>query len=78
MENYVKNNLSWKAILAMPPNWLSFCLSAATYNVRPSPSNLLLWHLSEKKDHYTLAHMHLWMVFLIKVTQNKKNCLLNE
>ena len=38
-ENYVKNNLSWKDVLALPPNLLSFCISS-TYNVLPSPSNL--------------------------------------
>ena len=41
-ENYIKNNLSWKNILAMPPNLLSFCISA-TFNVLPSPSNLCRW-----------------------------------
>ena len=47
----------------MSPNLLSFCL-AATYNILPSPSNLLRWHLSEesscflcKKEHCTLAHI---------------------
>ena len=38
-ENYIQNNLSWRDILALPPNLLSFCISS-TYNVLPSPSNL--------------------------------------
>ena len=38
-QNYVQNNLSWKDILGLPPNLLSFCISS-TYNVLPSPSNL--------------------------------------
>ena len=38
-EEYVNYyNLSWKNILAMPPNLLSFCI-LSTYNVLPSPSN---------------------------------------
>ena len=43
-ENYVKNDISWKSVLAMPPNLLSFCLSS-TYDVLPSPSNLKRWHI---------------------------------
>ena len=43
-ENYVKNDLSWKSILAIPPNLLSFCL-ASTFNVLPSPSNLRHWRI---------------------------------
>ena len=35
----VKNNFSWKDILAVPPNLLSFCISS-TFNVLRSPSNL--------------------------------------
>ena len=35
-EGYTQNNFTWKTILAMPPNILSFCLEA-TYNVLPSP-----------------------------------------
>ena len=41
-ENYIKTNFSWKNILALPPNLISFCISA-TYNVLPSPSNLYRW-----------------------------------
>ncbi len=42
-ENYIKNDLSWKNLLAMPPNLISFCISS-TYNMLPSPSNLKRWH----------------------------------
>ena len=62
-ENYVKNNLFLKSILAMSPYLLSVCL--ATTHVLPSPSNLLWWHLSEesscflcKKQHCTLIRAH--------------------
>ena len=43
-ENYIKNDLSWKSVLAMPPNLLSFCL-ASTYNVLPTHSNLKRWRI---------------------------------
>ncbi|XP_057305436.1 uncharacterized protein LOC130642368 [Hydractinia symbiolongicarpus] len=43
-DNYIKNDLSWKSLLAMPPNLLSFCLSS-TYDVLPSPSNLRCWRI---------------------------------
>ena len=46
-ESYIQNNFTWKTILAMPPNLLSFCLGA-TYSVLPSPSNLKRWHLASK------------------------------
>ena len=42
-QDYIKTNLSWKNILALPPNLLSFCISS-TYNVLPFPSNLHRWH----------------------------------
>lgn len=44
---YIKNNLSWKDILATPPDLLSFCLKA-TYGVLPSPSNLRRWKISSQ------------------------------
>ena len=44
-ENYVKKDLSWKNLLAMPPNLLSICINS-TYNMLPSPSNLKRWHSS--------------------------------
>ena len=46
-EGYIQNHFSWKTILAMPPNLLSFCLGA-TYNVLPSPKNLKQWHLASE------------------------------
>ena len=62
-ENYIKNDLSWNSILAMPPNLLSFCL-ASTYDVLPSPSNLKRWRISTEsscflcgKDVCTTAHV---------------------
>ena len=61
--NYVKNDLSWKTILATPPNLLSFCL-AATFDVLPSPSNLHRWHINTeascllcRKNICTTAHI---------------------
>ena len=33
-ENYVKNDLSWSSILAMPPNLLSFCLSSSNQQLK--------------------------------------------
>ena len=56
-ENYIKTNLSWKNILALPPNLLSFCISA-TYNVLPSPSNLYRWN-KEDNASCTLCGKHL-------------------
>ena len=62
-ENYIKNNLSWSNILAMPPNLLSFCIGS-TFNVLPSPSNLHRWHRSPDlscslcgKNICTVAHI---------------------
>ena len=43
----VKHDLSWKSLLAMPPNLLSFCLNS-TYDVLPSPSNLKRWRISSE------------------------------
>ena len=37
--SYVCMDLSWKTLLAMPQQLLTFCLGA-TYNTLPSPSNL--------------------------------------
>ena len=46
-EGYIQSNFSWKTVLAMPPNLLSFCLGA-TYNVLTSPKNLKRWHLASE------------------------------
>ena len=61
--NYVKQDFSWKTLLGLPPNLLSFCLGA-TYDTLPSPSNLHRWHLSPetscflcKKNICTTAHV---------------------
>ena len=37
--NYIQNNFSWKSLLALPVNLVSFCL-ASTFDVLPSPSNI--------------------------------------
>ena len=62
-ESYNQNNFTWKTILVMPPNLLSFCLGA-TYDVLPSPSNLKRWHLASEsrcflcqKDICTIPHI---------------------
>ena len=62
-EGYIQSNFSWKTILAMPPNLISFCLGA-TYNVLPCPKNLKRWHLSSvsrcflcHKDIYAIPHI---------------------
>ena len=47
--NYVQNNLSWKNILAMPPNFLSFCV-ASTFDTLPSPSNLKRWRITTESS----------------------------
>ena len=43
--NYIQNDFSWKTILAMPPNLISFCINS-TYNTLPSPSNLQRWNIT--------------------------------
>ena len=45
-------HLTWKTILAMPPNLLSLCLGA-TYNDLPSPSNLKRWHLAPESRYFS-------------------------
>ena len=42
--DFVKNDLSWKTLLAMPSSLISFCLGA-TFDPLPSPSNLKRWRL---------------------------------
>ena len=58
-----QNNFTWKTILGMPPNLLSFCLGA-TYNVLSSLKNLKRWHLASEsrcflchKDVCTIPHI---------------------
>ena len=45
---YVKQDLSWKTLLALPQCLLSFCIGA-TYDTLPSPSNLVRWKKQENK-----------------------------
>ena len=40
--NYVKRDLRWSNVLAMPANLLKFCLGA-TFDTLPSPANLRRW-----------------------------------
>ena len=61
--DYVKLDLSWKSLLAMPQSLLSFCLGA-TYDTLPSPSNLSRWQLTSaasctlcQKSVCTAAHI---------------------
>ena len=42
--DFVKNDLSWKTLLAIPSSLISFCLGA-TFDTLPSPSNLKRWRL---------------------------------
>ena len=42
--DYVKFDLSWKTLLAMPQSLISFCLGA-TYDTLPSPANLQRWNI---------------------------------
>ena len=42
--DFVKNELSWKSLLAMPSSLISFCLGA-TFDTLLSPSNLKSWRL---------------------------------
>ena len=62
-EGYIQNSFTWKTILAVPPNLLSFCLGV-TYNVLPSPINSKRWHLASEsrcflchKDVCTIPHI---------------------
>ena len=63
LEGYIKNNFTWKTILAMPPTLLSFRLGA-TYNVLPFPSYLKRWQITSEcrcflshKDVCTILHI---------------------
>ena len=42
--DFVKNDLSWKTLLAIPSSLISFCLGA-TFDTLPSLSNLKRWRL---------------------------------
>ena len=61
--SYVYMDLSWKTLLAMPQELVTFCLGA-TYHTLPSPSNLHRWHIDPelscllcKKQVCTTAHV---------------------
>ena len=43
--NYIQNDFSWKSLLALPLNLVSFCL-ASTFDILPSPSNIRRWKIS--------------------------------
>ena len=43
--NYIQNDLSWKYLLALPVNLVSFFV-ASTFDVLPSPSNIQRWKIS--------------------------------
>ena len=47
--NFVRFDLSWKSLLAMPQPLVSFCIGA-TYDTLPSPSNLHRWNISTEKS----------------------------
>ena len=49
--NFLRLDLSWKTMLAMPKSLLSFCLSA-TNDTLPSPSNLHRWHVHSQPSCY--------------------------
>ena len=46
--NFVRFDLSWKTLLAMPQPLISFCIGA-TYDTLPSPSNLHRWNITPKR-----------------------------
>ena len=61
--SYARMDLSWKTLLAMPQQLLTFCLGAM-YDTLPSPSNLHRWHINPeascllcKKQVCTTAHV---------------------
>ena len=61
--SYVRMNLSWETLLAMPQQLLTFCFGA-TYDTLPSHFNLHHWHINPeascllcKKQVCTTAHV---------------------
>ena len=71
-ENYIKNDLSWKSVLAMPPNLLSFCL-ASTYNVLPTPSNLKRWVFVQKHLAFFAVRKYVQPVMSLEPVQPLSN-----
>ena len=49
--NFVRFDLSWNTLLALPQSLISFCINA-TYDTLPSPSNLHRWSISTEKSCY--------------------------
>ena len=47
--SFVKQDFSWKNLLGLPHNLLSFCIGA-TYDTLPSPSKLHRWSISTEKS----------------------------
>ena len=47
--NYIKNDLSWKHLLAMPSRLTTFVLGA-TFDTLNSPSNLRRWHITTEAN----------------------------
>ena len=61
--NYIQNYFSWKSLLALPVNLVSFCL-ASTFDILPTLSNIRRWKISTdatctlcRKDVCTTAHI---------------------
>ena len=61
--SYIQNDLSWKSLLTVPVNLVSFCL-ASTFDNLPSPSNIQRWKISTdaactlcRKNVCTTAHI---------------------
>ena len=61
--SYIQNDLSWKSLLTVPVNLVSFCL-ASTFDNLPSPSNIQRWTISTdaactlcRKNVCTTAHI---------------------
>ena len=52
--NFLRLDLSWKTMLAMPKTLLSFCLGA-TYDTLPSPSNLHRWCIHSEPSCYSCS-----------------------
>ena len=56
--DFVKNDLSWKILLAMPSSLISFCLGA-TFDTLPSPSNSKRWGLITESSSFLMGKEYL-------------------
>ena len=61
--NYIQQDFSWAALMAMPPDLTSFCL-ASTFDTLPLPTNLKRWRIAAEakctlcsKDVCTTTHI---------------------